>query len=141
LSVEWHLVGGGPAGEQDALAILGRGAPEAEVEPGADGWTGGRFQLWRARSESGCEGCAAGEVGVVAFRWRGRHDAWEFGRAFNGYMLLGRLAERAGPRTWELGEGFASLRSTRLASAIAFAPSEELATSAARQASLHAAGR
>jgi hypothetical protein len=55
--------------------------------------------------------------------------------------LLGRLAERLGPRTWDLGDGFASLRSARRASAIAFAPTEELARSAAESAALHAAGR
>jgi hypothetical protein len=142
LGGEWRLMGGGPAGEQDALAILGRGAPEAEAKPGAAGWAGGRFEVWRARAgESGCEGCAGDEIGVVGFRWREGLDTEEFAKAFYAYMVLGRLAERVGVRTWDVGDGFASLRSARRASAIAFAPSEELAASAARRASLHAAGR
>jgi hypothetical protein len=142
LGAEWRFVGGGPAGEQDALAILGRGAPAAEAETGAAGWAGGRFELWRADGGgSGCEDCATGEVGVVAFRWRGRLDTSQFARAFFAYMVLGRLAERLGPRTWDLGDGFASLGRARRASAIAFAPSEELAAAAAETATLHAAGR
>ena len=141
LDAEWRLVGGGPAGEQDAVAILGQGAFDAEAASGAAGWAGGRFELWRARGDgSGCEDCAAGEVGVVGFRWRGKLDTSQFARAFFAYML-GRLGERIGPRTWDLGEGFASLRSARRASAIAFAPTDELARAAAESAARHAAGR
>jgi hypothetical protein len=82
-----------------------------------------------------------GDLGVVGFRWRGRLDTWEFARAFLAHMVLGRLGEPLGARTWETGDGFASLRAARRASAIAFAPSQELAASAAGQAALHAAGR
>ena len=53
-------------------------------------------------------------------------------------MLVGRLAERLERRTWQLSEGFASLRSTRRASAIAFAPSETLATAVAQTAAVQA---
>jgi hypothetical protein len=142
LSAGWRLVGGGPAGEQDALAVLGEGAPDSEAQPGAAGWAGGRFELWRARGDAGiCQGCAAGNIGVVAFRWHGRLDTWEFSRAFFAYMLVGRLGERIGPRTWHLDDGFASLRNLRRASAIAFAPTQHLATTAAQSAVFHAAGR
>jgi hypothetical protein len=142
LGADWRLVGGGPAGEQDALAVLGKGAPDSEAKPGAAGWAGGRFQLWRARGNAGdCEGCATGDVGVVAFRWHGRLDTWQFSKAFFAYMLVGRLGERIGPRTWHLDDGFASLRNLRRASAIAFAPTQHLATTVAQSAVLHAAGR
>jgi hypothetical protein len=142
LGADWRLVGGGPAGEQDALAVLGKGAPDSEAKPGAAGWAGGRFQLWRARGDAGnCKGCATGDVGVVAFRWHGRLDTWQFSKAFFAYMLVGRLGERIGPRTWHLDDGFASLRNSRRASAIAFAPTQHLATTVAQSAVLHAAGR
>jgi hypothetical protein len=142
LGADWRLVGGGPAGEQDALAVLGAGAPDAGAELGAAGWAGGRFELWRARGgRADCEDCPQGELGVVAFRWRNQLDAWEFSRAFFAYMLVGRLAERLERRTWRLAEGFASLGRARRASAIAFAPTQELATSAAESAALRAAGR
>jgi hypothetical protein len=78
---------------------------------------------------------------VVAFRWHGRLDTWQFSRAFFAYMLAGRLGERIGPRTWHLDDGFASLRNSRRASAIAFAPTQHLATTVAQSAVLHAAGR
>lgn len=142
LGASWRLVGGGPAGEQDALAVLGAGAPDSEAQPGAAGWAGGRFELWRARANAAdCEGCATGDVGVVAFRWRGRLDTWQFARAFFAYMLVGRLGDRLGPRTWHLGDEFASLRNVRRASAIAFAPTQHLANTVAESAVLHAAGR
>jgi hypothetical protein len=106
----WHLVGGGPAGEQDVLAILGQGAFGVEIDEAGAGWAGGRFELWRAGDDpAGCEDCAGSEIGAVAFRWRHRFDAWEFGRAFFAYMVAGRLGERKGPRSWELSESFASL--------------------------------
>jgi hypothetical protein len=142
LGAGWRLVGGGPAGEQDALAVLGKGAPDSEAKPGAAGWAGGRFQLWRPRGNADdCEGCAAGDIGVVAFRWHGRLDTWQFSRAFFAYMLVGRLGERIGPRTWHLEDEFASLRNARRASAIAFAPTQHLATTFAQSAVLHAANR
>jgi hypothetical protein len=141
LGGDWRLVGGGPAGEQDALAVLGKGAPDSEAKPGAAGWAGGRLQLWRARGEAGdCEGCPTGDIGVVGFRWHGRLDTWQFSRAFFAYMLVGRLGERIGPRTWHLEDEFASLRNARRASAIAFAPTQHLATTVAQSAVLHAAG-
>jgi hypothetical protein len=142
LGADWRLVGGGQAGEQDALAVLGEGAPDAEAKPGAAGWAGGRFELWRARGDgTECEDCATGDVGVVAFRWRERLDAWDFAKAFFAYMLVGRFGERIERRTWQLTGGFASLRSARRTSAIAFAPTQELATSVAQTAALHAGGR
>jgi len=142
LGAGWRLVGGGPAGEQDALAVLGEGAPDSEAQPGAAGWAGGRFQLWRARGQAGdCQGCAAANIGLVAFRWHGPLDTWQFSRAFFAYMLVGRLGDRLGPRTWRLHDGFASLRNLRHASAIAFAPTQHLATTAAQSAVVHAAGR
>jgi hypothetical protein len=142
LGGDWHLVGGGPAGEQDVLAILGQGAFGVEIDEAGAGWAGGRFELWRAGDDpAGCEDCAESEIGAVAFRWRHRLDAWEFGRAFFAYMVAGRLGERNGPRSWELSDGFASLGSTPRSSAIAFAPTEELARSVARTSARQAAGR
>jgi hypothetical protein len=141
LSADWRLVGSGLAGEQDALAVLGEGAPDSEADPGAAGWAGGRFQLWRERGDGGdCDGCSDGDIGVIAFRWHGRPDIWQFSRAYFAYMLVGRLGERIGPRTWQLDNGFASLRNLRRASVIAFAPTQHLATTVAHTAALHAAG-
>jgi hypothetical protein len=142
LGGEWHLVGGGPAGEQDVVAILGQGAFGVEASQAGAGWAGGRFGLWHGGDDpAGCEGCAGSEIGAVAFRWRHRLDAWQFGRAFFAYMLAGRLGERNDPRTWELSDGFASLGSTPRSSAIAFAPTEELARSVARSSARQAAER
>jgi hypothetical protein len=138
----WQLVGGGPAGEQDVVAILGQGAFGVEASEAGAGWAGGRFELWHGADDpAGCEGCAGSEIGAVAFRWRHRLDAWQFGRAFFAYMLAGRLGERNDPRTWELSDGFASLGSTPRSSAIAFAPTEELARSVARSSARQAAER
>src|SRR5204862_7596340 len=109
---------------------------------GAAGWDGGRLGLWRARGDAGsCQGCAAENIGVIAFRWHGRLDTWQFSRAFFAYMLVGRRGERLGPRTWHLADGFASLRNLRRASALAFAPTQHLATTVAQAAVLHASGR
>jgi hypothetical protein len=141
LGAGWRRVGSGPAGEQDALAILGIGA-RYSAETGAAGWAGGRFALWRPRDQApDCENCVTEDVGAIGLRWRARSDAHEFARAFFAYMLIGRLAERLGRHVWRLRSGnFAALGVARRSSAVVFAPSRPLASALARSAALTAGG-
>jgi hypothetical protein len=131
----WRRVGGGAAGEEQALVILLAGALGTEAKVGASGWDGGRFAVWRPRSASrDCPpGCVTGDVGVVAFRWRHRGDASQFALAVPAYTTLGLLAQVVSRRIWKLGDGYVALGTAPQASALAFAPTRSLADSLSRR--------
>jgi hypothetical protein len=136
LRPEWQPVGGGAADEERALVILLAGTIAPEASSGASGWDGGRFAVWRPRSPAAdCSpDCAAADVGVIAFRWRHRHDAEQFGLAVPAYMIAGLLAEGVNDRIWKLGDGYAAVGSAARGSALAFAPTERLADDLSRRA-------
>ncbi len=147
LERRWRRIGGGEAGEDEALVILLAGSIEEEATAGASGWDGGRFELWRPRGQpvSGCRpACANGDVGVVALRWRRPSDADQFRIAFPAYVIAGLLGERVTARTWKTSTGYVSLGRARRASALAFAPAaplaQRLAARAAREANAAVAG-
>jgi hypothetical protein len=138
---DWRRVGGGPAGEQQALVILLAGtiAPEALV--GASGWDGGRFAVWRPPMSNACgDGCSSGDVGVIAFRWRRANDPEQFGLAVPAYMIAGLLAQRVNERIWKVGDEYAALGTADRASALAFAPTASLSDSLSTRAAAAAAG-
>jgi hypothetical protein len=141
LRAGWRRVGGGTAGEERALTILLAGTIANEATAGASGWDGGRFAVWRPRSP-GAEcgrGCAAGDVGVIAFRWRRPADAQQFSLAFPTYTTIQLLAEPVGRRTWRLGDGYVSLGTASRGSALAFAPRWGLARKLSHRAATRAA--
>ena len=143
LRPDWRPVGGGTAGEERALAILLAGAFGTQATTGASGWAGGRFAVWRPRDpEEGCEsGCGDGNVGVIAFRWQHHDDAEQFAVGVPAYMTLGLLAENLSPgRSWKVGDGYVALGSATDASALAFAPAEDLARALSRRAAGVAGG-
>ena len=93
LSADWRPIGGGRAGEEQALVILLAGTISSEAVAGAAGWDGGRFAVWRSRSSSACvDECASGDLGVIALRWRRAEDAEQFSLAVPAYMIAGRFA-------------------------------------------------
>jgi hypothetical protein len=135
-------VGGGLAGEEQALVILLAGTISSEAVAGAAGWVAGRFAVWRSPSSEGCDGrCDGSDVGVIAFRWRRPRDAEQFSLAVPAYMIAGRLAERVDERTWKVGEGYASLASGDRSSALAFAPTPAMSDPLSTRAAASAADR
>jgi hypothetical protein len=90
LRQHWRWVGGGPAGEEQALVILLAGNPGSEAQLGASGWVGGRFAVWTPRSaQRDCApDCVLNNVGVVAFRWHSRDDVSQFNLAAPATRLL-----------------------------------------------------
>lgn len=142
METRWRRVGGGLAGEEQALVILLAGTISSEAVTGAAGWDGGRFAVWRSRSSEACNGeCAGSDLGVIAFRWRRPRDAEQFSLAVPAYMIAGRLAERVDERTWKVGDGYASLATADRGSALAFAPVPALSDSLSRRAAASAAVR
>jgi hypothetical protein len=141
LKGSWVRIGGGPAGEEQALTILLAGTIDSEALVGASGWDGGRFAVWRPRASSSCgDGCAARDVGVIAFRWHHATDPHQFGLAVPAYMIAGLFAQPINERTWRIGDGYAALGTAARASALAFAPTASLSESLASRAAQAAAG-
>jgi hypothetical protein len=143
LQPDWRPLGGGVAGEEQALSILLAGAIPIEASVGASGWTGGRFAVWRSRTPpEGCDaGCASqrDEVGVVAFRWRHRSDQRQFALAVPAYTMLQLIGQPEGSRKWKIATGYVALGTAPRGSALAFAPTASLARELAQQAATRAA--
>jgi hypothetical protein len=136
----WRRVGGGPAGEEQALVILLAGALGSEAEMGASGWVGGRFAVWAPRSpQHGCApNCVADNVGVVAFGWHSPEDVSQFNLAAPTYATLGLFAQALTHRTWKLSDGYLALGTAARASALAFAPGPHLADFLSRRSARNA---
>jgi hypothetical protein len=78
---------------------------------------------------------------VIAFRWGHREDAGQFAIGVPPYMTLGLLAENISPgRAWKVGDGYVALESATHASALAFAPDEDLARTLSHRAATVAGG-
>jgi hypothetical protein len=134
------MKGSGVAGEEDVLGLLSSGAPDQIAQAAADGWRGGRFELWRLAGGTCASPCAAEDVGVMAVRLKAAADRPAMSDGFFDYALLGRLGERLTAHTWHfLDGGYGSLRFGPRSGGIAFGPSRALASAvaarAARQAS------
>jgi len=129
----WRRVGGGSAGEEQALVILLAGSLSSEAELGASGWDGGRFAVWAPRNGTAdCSPeCVDDRVGVVAFRWRHAQDASQFSLVAPGYANLGLLGESLNHRLWKLSDRYLALGTAARGSALAFAPTRDLAVSLA----------
>jgi hypothetical protein len=129
LTKRWRLVGGGDAGEAEALVILFANHIALEARAGASGWVGGRFQLWRVRGAApACAGtCAVGDIAIIRFRWRERLDVDQFALAAPQYMIVGLHAGRIDDGVWELPDGYAALGNGARTSTFVFAPSQRLA--------------
>jgi hypothetical protein len=136
----WRWVGGGPAGEEQALVILLAGALGSEAEMAASGWVGGQFAVWAPRSaERDCApDCVLDNVGVVAFRWHSRDDVSQFHLAAPAYALLGLFAQQLTHRMWKLDDGYLALGTAARASSLAFAPRRRLADSLSRRSARNA---
>ncbi len=132
--------GTGVAGEEDMLSLLTSGAPDQVATAAANGWRGGRFEIWRLAGGDCSDPCIGEDVAVMAIRLRAGADRAMLRDAFLDYSLLARLGDRAGTQTWHfLSGGYGALRVTGRSAAIAFAPTQELASSVAARAALEAA--
>jgi hypothetical protein len=136
----WRRVGGGSAGEEQALVILLAAPLGGAAELGASGWDGGRFSVWRPRSQRDCgSDCIADDVGVVAFRWHHLGDASQFSLAVPGYATLGLLAQPFTKHVWKRSAGYLALGTASRGSALAFGPDPRLARELAQRAARRAA--
>ena len=135
-------MGGGAADEERALVILLAGTIATQASDG-----GVRMGRRAVRSLAPALShrrlrlrvCIGADVGVIAFRWRHANDAEQFRLAFPSYMILGLFAERLSSRIWKLNDGYAALGTAVKGSALAFAPTGELAAGLSQTAARNAA--
>jgi hypothetical protein len=140
LQHDWLRVGGGSAGEEQALVILLAAPLGTAAQLGASGWDGGHFAVWKPRSQRDCAAdCVADDVGVVAFRWHHLGDAAQFSLAVPGYATLGLLAQPFTKDVWKRSDGYLALGTASRASALAFGPDPRLARVLAQRAARRAA--
>jgi hypothetical protein len=136
---DWKPVGAGSVGEEDTQVLLGVGLRQSAAARVADGWGGGRFEVWGRRGAPACIGaCRPDSAAVISWRWRTKRSATLFAGAMHDYATLGFLAKPAGPLTWRLEDGYLAATPLLHSSAIAFAPTATLARTLSRRAALRA---
>lgn len=135
LGERWQLIGGGEAGEVDAILTLEIGAEPSLARLAGDGWDGGRYEAWMRGGD--CKAlCRGRTVGLISFRFEGGEDRTEFDVAAENYArdgLGGKPTPREGAFTLD-GGGAVAYASAGDAGALAYAPSPRLAARLAERA-------
>ena len=132
----WRVIDRAILGEFSTRQVLEVGAPDDAVEVAATGWGGDEYVLLsRDRGGVDCEeDCAEERIVVAAWRWDSAAEADEFDRTLPAYLIAGREAEKVGAGLWSIDGAWVATAIEDEATAIAFAPSRELARTAVRDA-------
>jgi hypothetical protein len=137
LGSPWTSVASVESGELDAILVLGSGVPSDVASRAAKGWQGGAFEAFRLPGGGPeCPGaCREKRAALLVYEWEGDADAVEFATAASSY-LTGRLSQgRRDGLTFPIpGGAAAALAVDGIRTAIAYAPSPELATRLATEA-------
>ncbi|MGI8633504.1 MAG: hypothetical protein ACR2NA_13300 [Solirubrobacterales bacterium] len=121
----WRRRDRGSLGEFDARQLLAS-AGRANAERAAQGWGGGRFELWQRGSVEGCDApCRDRDVLAVGFRWDSARDAREFEQVLEA--ALQERGARPDGVAQSLAGGAVATRRTARTTALVFAPDPELA--------------
>lgn len=139
LGPDWWSVAAGSITEEDTRVLLTVGLREEVSSRIAAGWDGAHFEVWRRKGAPRCvAACREDTAGVVAWRWRDPKAGALFASGLRDYALLGFLAKRAGPLTWQVDDAYMSAVPLAHSSAIAFAPEPGQAQRLAKAAALRA---
>jgi hypothetical protein len=127
----WKRLNSASVGEFDLSELFkiagGRPAPAA-----AEGWGGGRFDLWRRGGDLDCEGaCVDDSVGVLRIVWDTPGDRAEaessLRKAIEGKTQGKKLPKAADAELWSSRGGAIGMRSAGKTTTIVFAPDTKLA--------------
>ena len=125
----WRRLVTGGFGEWDTRQLLARGDP-SRSDAAAEGWGGGRYELWR-RGPGRCgPPCREREALVVGWEWDTGSEARELVGALPEAVRAGLRARRlpsVSPGEWVVGRGFAAMRARGRRVALALAPTRVLA--------------
>jgi len=125
----WRPADRNVLGELPTSILLETGVDKEAARAAAAGWDGDRYELWRRDiAPSECEfPCRSDLVVVMKWRFDAPREALPFERAVRAYLADGLGGQDLGGPTWQLDGGYASLGTAGTVTALAFAPSAELA--------------
>lgn len=127
----WRRLDDNTFGELDALTLLAFDEKQIDLyKKAADGWRGGRFELWRegALDPKACPApCVKRDVLVIGSRWRSAKDAREFGLALGSSLKANRGAKQpaAGQRVYTVAGGAVAVRASGASVTVAYAPTPQ----------------
>ena len=124
----------GQLGEFDTSQILLKGAKaddeitRKEAATAAEGWDGGRYELWQASKGDECgQPCVQRDVLVLAWSWDSSEEVAEFVALLPGYLERFQKLEPAGTNRWRGDVVNAELAVTAKETTLVLAPSAKLA--------------
>jgi hypothetical protein len=133
----WRRLRATSLGEYDLRLLIDLGGGTRPIA-GADGWGGGRFELWR-RGPAGdpCRApCVSRDVAFMRVRWDTARDRAEaesqLVRVFEEGLRGRRAAVGAGVGVWGSRGGTIAMRGRGRETTVVFAPDERLAARALR---------
>jgi hypothetical protein len=131
----------GQLGEFDTSQMLLLGAQaddeitRREAAVAAEGWDGGRYELWQARRGPSCSmPCAERDVLVLALAWDSPADIAEFVALLPGYLERFQKLRPAGAGAWRSDVAAAALAVTAKETTLVIAPTLGVARKVARRA-------
>ena len=133
----FRRVAGGELGEFDTRQLLDRGDVD-DADEAAEGWGGGRYELWRTGPlpDRACRApCRRRDALVLAWSWDTPRDAGQFNPALRRYLTRALKARFQAPGRLTLpGGGAAAVIERPRQTTLAFAPTPRLAALLASRA-------
>jgi hypothetical protein len=142
LGRDWRRVAVSSLGEFDTRQLLQRALPADRAASVAATWRGGTYQLWRTGPlpRPGCASpCRHYDSLVLAWRTGAGRDAQTLGAAVGDYVTRGLGGRTRGRDVWSLPGSAAALDTQGGTTALALAPTQQLAEALAVRASAPAA--
>ena len=140
LGEDHEKLAGGQLGEFDTSQILLKGAKaddditRKEAATAAEGWDGGRYELWQAAKGDECgQPCVQRDVLVLAWSWDSSEEVAEFVALLPGYLERFQKLRPAGTHRWRGDVVDATLSVTERETTLVMAPSAELAQKVANE--------
>ncbi len=135
----WSRLDSTGFGELEVLQLLVLEEDQlSEYQDAAEGWAGGRVELWRQGKfdPQACRApCRKRDAAVFAVRWMGDQDAQEFEKAFRSSLEANQGAQPAGDGAFRLeGGAGAAVGSRGKDTTVAYAPTPALAKQLASRA-------
>ena len=130
---EWRRLRANAVGEYDLRLLIDLGGGTRPAG-GAEGWDGGRYELWRRPGAECASPCIERDVAFLALRWdtaRDRREAEaQLARVFEKGLRGRRLAEGGGISAWASRGGTIAMRGGGLRTTVVLAPDMRTATRA-----------
>jgi hypothetical protein len=129
----WRRRGGLELGEFDTTALMRLGGTRNMGGTAAEGWAGGRYEIWTDADRACRAPCRDHTALVMGWRWRSPGNAAQQEALIAPYVQLALKPKAGHDRVWHLDGGWVVFSRSGRRTALAFAPSRELASRVARE--------